>query len=711
MEGTGGTGDSYARLREEIASNPNLFTHPQLVAKPPVPDLPASVRKAKPPAPDLPASVASVRPTKTPAPLPQTVKQPPPAKAPKWSPAQLGIYGPEAAAAAGAAPTRNVSRQRGRSPGPQVQRERPLTGTGWPPLAQSPGVNVPKQCHVPPPPPAPKRQAYQEQVHFTPGKATSSGLRNRSLSPSFQRRQKAPAPSLTPEEVPRAMEYVNPQSAEIGAVINLGNTGDDHVPRLREWTPSLSTISASIPEPPMSLEEAKQLDDETLIYRSLDEFLDSTDKYFPREVIYGDWVDFTNRVIFYATNTRKLFFFSSVLLQRQQRKWQEDIIRGKSKCHDSLYQSSRKLTAVMRHSSEYYNVCGWYAISELCKWKARGSHILRTFLASNPKALAILVTCMPKSRFMMSLGPSDVYDHNPETILFLGCTHGHSIDRDFDPRLVGSAPDETMDCKYAVHATTRQNYHSILSDGAMRTDDRKSRINIHFARVGEGQTVETVEQLKTAPILIWLDLELACEDYDVRVNSNNVVLVRTSHLPVRYFKWVSDWDARGQRPFPLKAPADSGIEEVLLGRMGKFYRLPELSGNQGQQLLAICNIATESFLNSMDDEPPWENDNHPDPAFEKQEQIRSSAEHGNRVSELVQGLRKAPPPSPPSSSSGSSVPLSAEEKLQMLIDQGLSLSDCDTETQQYLKMHDVSLQTSNDDQLAMQLHYEQMQAA
>ena len=78
----------------------------------------------------------------------------------------------------------------------------------------------------------------------------------------------------------------------------------------------------------------------------------------------------------------------------------------------------------------------------------------------------------------MSLGPSDVYDHNPETILFLGCTHGHSVDRDFDPRLVGSAPDETKDCKHAVHATSLRNYRSILHDGGMRAD----RLDIHFAR-------------------------------------------------------------------------------------------------------------------------------------------------------------------------------------------------------------------------------------
>ena len=300
----------------------------------------------------------------------------------------------------------------------------------------------------------------------------------------------------------------------------------------------------------------------------------------------------------------------------------------------------------MRHASEYYHVGGWYAISELFKWDAQGSYILSTYLSSNPKVLALPVTSMPESRFMLSLGPSDVYDHNPDTTLFVGCTHGHTIDKDFDPLLVGSAPDNRKECKFAVHATSRRNFRSILDDGFMRAD----RLDIHFARVGEGQSIEVVEQLKSAPILIWLDIELTCQDFDVRVNSNDVVLVRTDRLPIGYILWVSDWDANGQAPYPANAPLDSGIEEVLLGNMGKFYRLPELSNDQGQELLAICDIAKESFLDSMDDEAPWHNDpqqpvagirsEYPDPAFEIQEQIRSSAQTRTSCGRTRQGFQE-----------------------------------------------------------------------
>ena len=481
---------------------------------------------------------------------------------------------------------------------------------------------------------------------FTPGQATGSGLRNRSSSPSYQHRPKPKAPELPAERVPKAAEVVNRQSEAISAVINLGNPDGDHVPRLREWTASLSENSANIPDPQMSINDAENLDDEILVDFSVAEFADPVDKYYQKALRYGNWVEYTNRVIFYVSNARKLFFFTSVLLRRYPRKRDEDYLRALSKNHDSVIRCSRKLTAVMRHASEYNHVGGWYAISELFKWDAQGSYILSTYLSSNPKVLALLVTSMPKSRFMLSLGPSDVYDHNPDTTLFVGCTHGHTIDKDFDPLLVGSAPDNRKECKFAVHATSRRNFRSILNDGGMRAD----RLDIHFARVGEGQSIEVVEQLKSAPILIWLDIEWTCQDFDVRVNSNDVVLVRTDLLPIGYILWVSDWDAHGQVPYPADAPLDSGIEEVLLGSMGKFYRLPELSSDQGQELLAICDIAKESFLDSMDDEAPWHKDpqqpvagirsEYPDPAFEIQEQIRSSAQTRTSCGRTRQGFQE-----------------------------------------------------------------------
>ena len=214
---------------------------------------------------------------------------------------RLNLDGSNAVSAAGGSSSRNWSRPRGRSPGPAVQREsekpsgekaqpsgrwiqrqRPLRGNGWPELAPAPALNVPKQCNVPPPPPAPKRKAYQEHVAFTPGQATGSGLRNRSSSPSYQHRPKPKAPELPVEEVPKAAATVNHQSATIGAVINLGNPDGDHVPRLREWTASLSENSADIPDPQMSIEDARNLDDEILVEYSLAEFADPVDKYYQR---------------------------------------------------------------------------------------------------------------------------------------------------------------------------------------------------------------------------------------------------------------------------------------------------------------------------------------------------------------------------------------------------------------------------------------------
>ena len=300
MGGTGETRDTRAHLREEIAANPDLSPdlslHPHLLAKTPPPVL-------HPP----------VRPTKIPAPLPQTSKQGSTGKPGKPSPAELGLYGPNAVPAAGGSSSRNWSRPRGCSPGPaskrepewpslgQVQppgrwcqRERPLRGTGWPDLAPAPALHVPKQCNVPPPPPAPKRVPFQEHVAFTPGQSAGSGLRNRSSSPSYQNRPKPKPSELPADAVPKAADAVSHQSETIGAVINLGNPDDDSVPLLREWTVSLSENSANIPDPQMNLEDAEKLDDSVLVELSVAEFANAVDDYYQDVPHYGNWVEYIN---------------------------------------------------------------------------------------------------------------------------------------------------------------------------------------------------------------------------------------------------------------------------------------------------------------------------------------------------------------------------------------------------------------------------------
>ena len=208
--------------------------------------------------------------------------------------------------------------------------------------------------------------------------------------------------------------------------------------------------------------------------------------------------------MFYLSNARKLFFSITVLLRRYKDPADEEYLKSLSNQFHPLFRCSRKLTAVMRHASDYYHFGGWCAISELCKWRARGSYILSAYLSSNPKILALLATSMPKSPFLLSLGASDVYDRSPDTIIFVGCTHGHTIDKDFDPSLVGAPPEDRSRCKFAVHATSRGNFRSILNSRGMWP----KRLDIHFARVGEGQSIEVIEQLKSAPILIWLDIEM-----------------------------------------------------------------------------------------------------------------------------------------------------------------------------------------------------------
>ena len=106
--------------------------------------------------------------------------------------------------------------------------------------------------------------------------------------------------------------------------------------------------------------------------------------------------------------------------------------------------------------------------------------LVQHFGYNSPAVLAVLITCMSKDRFGVTVGVCDKHTPTLRTVLFIGCTHGHSEGSELQIEGLSwnPQPDQQL---LAVHGTDSSSWRCIARDGAMKT---RNRLAIHFSTFG-----------------------------------------------------------------------------------------------------------------------------------------------------------------------------------------------------------------------------------
>ena len=93
--------------------------------------------------------------------------------------------------------------------------------------------------------------------------------------------------------------------------------------------------------------------------------------------------------------------------------------------YDNLFTYGRAVVRWLRHHNDsQISQGGFRSIMEL--HLAAGYPLVQHFGYNSPCVLAIIISCMHKDRFGVTVGVRDKHSPTLRTILFLCCTHGHS---------------------------------------------------------------------------------------------------------------------------------------------------------------------------------------------------------------------------------------------------------------------------------------------
>ena len=112
---------------------------------------------------------------------------------------------------------------------------------------------------------------------------------------------------------------------------------------------------------------------------------------------------------------------------------------------------------------------------------------MQQFVYNFPSVLAVLVSCMFKCRLGFTMGVRDKFSPTSETILCIGCTHGHGSEG-FQPKMpvegmsLVPRPEQQL---LVVHRTSSASWRRIVQDSAMITKKREA---LHFSTFRQKMT-------------------------------------------------------------------------------------------------------------------------------------------------------------------------------------------------------------------------------
>ena len=173
---------------------------------------------------------------------------------------------------------------------------------------------------------------------------------------------------------------------------------------------------------------------------------------------------------------------------------------GDQPTYRNLIKYGRSLVYWLRHCQRTNPKHGGFQrIEEL--WRAGFTGLIQNFAYNSPCVLAILVSCMHKDRFGVTVGIRDKYSPTLRTTLFVCCTHGRSTGEDIHIPGMSWEPSYSEPL-LAVHGTTLDNWKLIVADQKMKIMGRQE---LHFSVFRPGMMIKEMRQLLSKGIFLFID--------------------------------------------------------------------------------------------------------------------------------------------------------------------------------------------------------------
>ena len=246
-----------------------------------------------------------------------------------------------------------------------------------------------------------------------------------------------------------------------------------------------------------------------------------------------NWTQFSVAVLYLIAESSTYYCWTAELFRRCDCCARERDLMGESPTYRNLIRYGRSLVYWLRHCQRTNpNHGGFQRIEEL--WRAGVTGLIQNSPYNSPSVLAILISCMHKDRFGVTVGVKDKYSPVLRTTLFVCCTHGHSTGEELLIPGISWEPN-LAEQLLAVHGTSFINWRAIVRDKAMITLKRRE---LHFSDFRPGMMIKEMYQLKHEGTYLFVDPAHLhhSEDFQVTINLTDVckVLIGTNGMDIRH---------------------------------------------------------------------------------------------------------------------------------------------------------------------------------
>ena len=235
--------------------------------------------------------------------------------------------------------------------------------------------------------------------------------------------------------------------------------------------------------------------------------------------------EFSVAVLRLISEADTLFCWTTELFRRLTSRRREDQLKEENRTYQHLLNYNRFLVYWLRHRRLSHPTTSSFQLLENLG-RAGNNQFTQSYLFNSPAVLAILVACMRKDRFGITVGIRDQCAWIFRTTIMVSCTHGGSLQCEDDEDLpeISWSPNFS-ESLLAVHGTTLENWGLIVQDQAMKSMDRT---DLHFTIFRADMMIKEMPQLKNKGIFLFIDPAGLhhCEGFLVTININDVVKVQ-----------------------------------------------------------------------------------------------------------------------------------------------------------------------------------------
>ena len=235
--------------------------------------------------------------------------------------------------------------------------------------------------------------------------------------------------------------------------------------------------------------------------------------------------DFSMAILKLLSEADTLFCWTAELLRRIPYRADENWLKDRIATYDHLITYNRHIVYWFRHEIEKHPTRSCFQLLQDVVL-AGSSKFTQSYPLNSAAIFPILIGCMGKNRYGITLGVQDSCAISYRTSVLISCTHGNSKQKcedELDHPSIAWVP--SMDePQLAVHGTSLENWGLIVKDRFMKS---MGRTDIHFTVYRPGMLIKEMPQLLKKGIFLIIDPGTLChhDGFTVVQNLNDVIKV------------------------------------------------------------------------------------------------------------------------------------------------------------------------------------------